>query len=78
MPVDAQPWVHTMPRLCFIISYMLSVVMCIAVLMMLLWHLWAVARGETSVEAQDHAVYRRTAKDRGEVCEFLHQDGMRA
>ncbi|KAI9574042.1 DHHC palmitoyltransferase-domain-containing protein [Boletus coccyginus] len=61
------PWVHTIPQLCFIISYMLSVVMCIAVLMMLLWHLWAVARGETSVEAQDHAVYRRTAKDRGET-----------
>lgn len=42
--------------------------MCIAVLIMLLWHIWSVARGETSVEAQDHAVYRKTAKARGEVC----------
>lgn len=70
MLVDTQPWVHTMPQLCFIIAYMLSAVMCIAVLIMLLWHLWAVARGETSVEAQDHAVYRKIAKDRGEVREF--------
>lgn len=45
--------------------------MCIAVLVMLLWHLWGVAGGETSVEAQDHAVYRKVAKDRGEVCLFL-------
>jgi len=61
------PWVHTIPQLCFIISYILSVVMCIAVLVMLLWHLWGVAGGETSVEAQDHAVYRKVAKDRGEI-----------
>lgn len=46
---------------------MLSVVMCLAVLIMLLWHLWGIARGETSVEAQDHSIYRKVAKDRGEV-----------
>lgn len=62
-----------MPQLCFIVSYLLSVVMCLAVLVMLLWHLWGVAHGETSVEAQDHAVYRKIAKDRGEVCEYLLQ-----
>lgn len=71
MLVDTQPWVHTMPQLCFIISYILSFVMCLAILIMLLWHLWGIARGETSVEAQDHTVYRKTAKDRGEVREFL-------
>lgn len=58
-----------MPQLFFVMSYLLSVVMCIAVLSMLLWHLWGVARGETSVEAQDHAVYRKIAKTRGEVFE---------
>jgi len=61
------PWVHTMPRIFFVVSYLLSVVMCIAVLSMLLWHLWGVGRGETSVEAQDHAVYRKIAKTRGET-----------
>lgn len=53
------------------ISYLLSVVICIAVLIMLLWHLWGIAHGETSVEAQDHAVYRKIAKGRGEVREFF-------
>ena len=56
------------PQLAYILTYMLSVVLCIAVFIMLSWHLWAVARGETSVEAQDHEVYKRIAKDRGDVC----------
>lgn len=62
-----------MPQLGFIISYILAVVMCIAVFIMLLWHLWGVVRGETSVEAQDHSFYRKNAKERGEVREFLLQ-----
>ncbi|KAH0833003.1 hypothetical protein J3R83DRAFT_11986 [Lanmaoa asiatica] len=60
-----------MPQFCFIISYILSAVICMAVLIMLLWHLWGVARGETSVEAQDHAVYRKIAEERGEVRELF-------
>ncbi|KAF9243377.1 DHHC palmitoyltransferase-domain-containing protein [Melanogaster broomeanus] len=46
------PWTHPLPQLCFILSYILSVVM---------------SRGETSVEAQDHEVYRNIAKGRGEA-----------
>ncbi|KAH7884266.1 DHHC palmitoyltransferase-domain-containing protein [Phlebopus sp. FC_14] len=61
------PWKHIVPSLCFIIVYMLSVVVCFAVTIMLLWHLWGVARGETSVEMQDHDVYRKMAKERGET-----------
>lgn len=34
---------------------------------MLSYHLWGVASGETSVEGQDHDVYRNLAKSRGEV-----------
>lgn len=71
MFVDAQPWVHTVPQFCYIISYILSVVICVSVLIMLLWHVWGVIHGETSVEAQDHAVYRKIAKGRGEVREFF-------
>ncbi|KAF9223797.1 zf-DHHC-domain-containing protein [Gyrodon lividus] len=61
------PWTHTLPQLCFILIYILSVVICIAITLMLLWHLWGIARGETSVEAQDHEVYRNIAKGRGET-----------
>ncbi|KAF8126947.1 DHHC palmitoyltransferase-domain-containing protein [Boletus edulis] len=71
------PWVHTMPRLCFIMSYILSVVMCFAVLIMLLWHIWGVVRGETSVEAQDHKVYQRNAKERGEAFVNSYDLGVR-
>ena len=34
---------------------------------MLCYQLWTVSCGETSVEAQDHDVYRNVAKSRGEV-----------
>lgn len=34
---------------------------------MLAYHLWGIAHGETSVEGQDHDIYRKVAKERGEV-----------
>ena len=48
-------------------TWVLSAVMCLAVGTMLAWHLWSVAQGETSVEGHDHDVYRRVARERGEV-----------
>ena len=60
-------WPHLMPQLCFILIYILSIVLCLAVAIMLLWHLWSVCKGETSVEGQDHEVYRNVAKERGDV-----------
>jgi palmitoyltransferase len=49
--------------------YILSVVLGLAVGIMFGWHVWCgVAAAETSVEAQDHEVYRKVAKERGEVC----------
>ncbi|KAG1750279.1 hypothetical protein EDB19DRAFT_1679480 [Suillus lakei] len=60
-------WPYMVPQLAYILTYMLSVVLCIAVFIMLCWHVWGVARGETTVEAQDHEVYKRIAKDRGDV-----------
>lgn len=56
-------------------SYMLSIVLCLAVFIMLLWHIWGIAKGETSVEAQDHEIYRKIAKDRGEVSAFAFYFG---
>ncbi|KII85268.1 hypothetical protein PLICRDRAFT_45462 [Plicaturopsis crispa FD-325 SS-3] len=65
-----QPWNHHVPEVVFLMEYILSVVLCLAVGIMLLWHLWSIALGETSVEAQDHDVYRRVAKERGD--EFVN------
>ncbi|KAG0702825.1 DHHC palmitoyltransferase-domain-containing protein [Suillus ampliporus] len=59
-------WPYMVPQLAYILTYMLSVVLCLAVFIMLCWHLWGVTRGETTVEAQDHEIYRRIAKDRGD------------
>jgi len=64
-------WPYMVPQLAYILTYMLSVVICIAVFIMLCWHLWGIARGETTVEAQDHEVYKRIAKDRGDVCGYI-------
>ena len=47
--------------------YVLSVVLCLAVGVMLIYHLTLIAYGETSVEAQDNDVYLRQAKERNEV-----------
>lgn len=48
-------------------TYVLSVVLCLAVAIMLSWHLWSVCQGETSVEGLDHEVYRSVAKERGDI-----------
>lgn len=51
----------------YIMIYILSVVLCLAVGIMLSYHLYQVSNGETSVEGQDHDIYRKRAKSRGEV-----------
>jgi palmitoyltransferase len=48
------------------LSYILSGVLSFAVGIMLVWNLWSIAWGETSVEGQDHDQYRKMAKERGE------------
>lgn len=50
----------------FLLTYILAAVMCFAVTVMGAWHIWSIACGETSVEAQDHEHYRKMAKRRGE------------
>ncbi|THH19200.1 hypothetical protein EW146_g1916 [Bondarzewia mesenterica] len=60
-------WPYRMPAVIYIMIWVLSAVMCLAVGTMLLWHLWSVAIGETSVEGHDHDVYRSLAKSRGET-----------
>ncbi|KAI0749290.1 zf-DHHC-domain-containing protein [Daedaleopsis nitida] len=60
------PWPYFMPPMSFMLSYILAVVLCMAVSAMAGWHLYMVAHGETSVESQDNEQYRRVARDRGE------------
>ncbi|KAI6115550.1 zf-DHHC-domain-containing protein [Pisolithus croceorrhizus] len=60
-------WTHSFPPFLFITTYILSLVLSLAVAVMLAWHMWGVARGETAVEAQDHEVYAKWAKERGET-----------
>ncbi|KDQ52698.1 hypothetical protein JAAARDRAFT_183961 [Jaapia argillacea MUCL 33604] len=60
-------WDHFVPALAFILTYILSGVLFLAVGIMLSWHLWGIVNGETSVESQDHEVYRKIAKGRGDT-----------
>ncbi|KAI0789970.1 zf-DHHC-domain-containing protein [Abortiporus biennis] len=59
-------WKHWSPSITFLLTYILAAVLGFAVTIMAGWHFWTVSNGETSVEAQDHDVYRRVAKGRGE------------
>ncbi|KAF5334711.1 hypothetical protein D9758_017357 [Tetrapyrgos nigripes] len=61
------PFPSHLPPILFILSFILSAVLSFAVGVMLIVALWAVMRGETSVEAQDNEVYRKVALSRGEM-----------
>jgi hypothetical protein len=60
-------WPHAVPGVMFMLSYVLSLVLCLAVGIMLSWHIFTIMRGETSVEGHDHRYYRISAERRGEV-----------
>ncbi|KAH8112627.1 zf-DHHC-domain-containing protein [Phellopilus nigrolimitatus] len=59
-------WQHRTPAVIYSLIYILSFVLCLAVGIMLTWHLWSICSGETSVENHDHDVYRKYAKERGQ------------
>lgn len=60
-------WPYHVPVVMFILEYILSAVLCFAVGIMLMFHLWTISHGETSVESQDNEFYGRIAKSRGEA-----------
>ncbi|TBU24439.1 DHHC palmitoyltransferase-domain-containing protein [Dichomitus squalens] len=62
-----QPWPYLAPPVCFLLTFILAGVLCMAVTAMAGWHIYMIACGETSVESQDHEHYRRIAKQRGET-----------
>ncbi|KAI9000464.1 zf-DHHC-domain-containing protein [Trametes punicea] len=61
------PWPYFAPPMAFLLTYLLAVVLLLAVSVMAGWHLYMVASGETSVESQDHEQYRKVAAQRGET-----------
>ena len=70
-------WPHHVPAVAFVLTYILSAVLCLAVGVMLLYHLWSISSGVTSVEAHDHEEYQRKARARGEVNSHIHHsDGL--
>lgn len=64
---DDEAWPYWSPPVPFVATYVLSVVLCLAVVIMVSWHLWGIACGETSVEAADHEQYRTLVSGRGET-----------
>jgi len=68
--ITYKKWEHNVPEVLFIMIYILSAVLCFAVTVMLMYHLYAVMNGETAVENQDHEQYRQLARQRNE--EFVN------
>lgn len=51
----------------YIIVYILSLALGLAVLVMLLWNIYQIGKGVTTVEGYDHGIYADRARSRGEV-----------
>ena len=64
-------WEYRVPALAYIVIYLLAAVLCLAVGIMLSFHVWSISCGETTVEGQDHEVYTKKANSRGEVSTSL-------
>ncbi|KLO19671.1 zf-DHHC-domain-containing protein [Schizopora paradoxa] len=68
-------WKYYTPVFAFSLFYILSGVMCLAVGIMMSYHVWQVCMGETSVDSHDHRVYREVAKERGGTFENSYDLG---
>jgi len=53
------------------LTYILAVVIALALMVMCGWHLWSIANGETSVDNHDFDQYRKVARSRGDVCPII-------
>jgi len=68
-------WTYFTPVFAFSLFYILSVVLCLAVGIMMSYHMWGVCKAETSVDSHDHSVYRKVAKERGGAFENSYDLG---
>ncbi|KAI0696954.1 zf-DHHC-domain-containing protein [Cytidiella melzeri] len=63
----SEPWAHHVSELAFLMIYILTAVLFLAVTIMASYHIYGITCGETTVESQDHEHYRHLAKGRGEA-----------
>ncbi|THU81139.1 hypothetical protein K435DRAFT_694164, partial [Dendrothele bispora CBS 962.96] len=69
-------WLYHVPVvIAYPLTFILSCVLCFAIGIMLIVALWSVMKGETSVEAQDHEIYKKVALSRGETFINLYDFG---
>ncbi|KAG8700047.1 hypothetical protein FRC09_006210 [Ceratobasidium sp. 395] len=65
-------WSHRTPEMAYIIIYILALALGLAVCVMLLWNVYQIGQGVTTVEGYDYGLYAERAKDRGEyMCMFM-------
>ncbi|KAG8700085.1 hypothetical protein FRC09_006184 [Ceratobasidium sp. 395] len=60
-------WSHRTPEMAYIIIYILALALGLAVCVMLLWNVYQIGQGITTVEGYDYGLYAERAKDRGET-----------
>ncbi|QRV91259.1 DHHC palmitoyltransferase [Ceratobasidium sp. AG-Ba] len=60
-------WPHWTPEMAYIIIYILALALGLAVSIMLLWNIYQIGKGTTTVEGYDYGIYADRAKDRGET-----------
>ncbi|EIW72914.1 hypothetical protein TREMEDRAFT_42080 [Tremella mesenterica DSM 1558] len=60
-----EPWPGMSPRIAYTLLYVLSLAIGFCVPVLLLWHLYMVSKGETSVESHDNAYLETRAKAEG-------------
>ncbi|KAB5593398.1 Aspartyl-tRNA synthetase [Ceratobasidium theobromae] len=60
-------WKYRIPEMVYIIVYILSLALGLAVLVMLLWNIYQIGKGVTTVEGYDHGIYADRARSRGET-----------
>ncbi|THV00116.1 hypothetical protein K435DRAFT_776752, partial [Dendrothele bispora CBS 962.96] len=60
-------WPYHVPVIAYLLTFILSCVLCFAVGDMLIVALWSVMKGETSVEVQDHEISGKVPLSRGEA-----------
>ncbi|KAG9015530.1 hypothetical protein FRB94_000135 [Tulasnella sp. JGI-2019a] len=58
-------YTSTLPRIGFVLMYILSIALGFAVSVMLAWHIYLIIKGESSVENQDFSRYKDICKHRG-------------
>lgn len=58
-------WPYYTPKLAFMLIYIICIALGFAIGSMLVWHLWLISRGQTTVESHDASHYKNVAKNRG-------------